>query len=185
MDHGASSYRRFLTGDDQGIVEIVREYKDGLTLYLNNFVCNIYIAEELAEDTFFRLLVKKPRFSGKSSFKTWLYAIGRNIAVDYLRHNGKVLKVPIEDLENYIAQEQSLEQAYLKEEQKIMLYRALSGLAPDYRKILWLIYFEEFSNKEAALILKKNDRQIKNLLYHAKQTLKSILESENFIYEEL
>jgi RNA polymerase sigma-70 factor (ECF subfamily) len=30
MDNGASSYRRFLEGDDNGIVEIIRDYKDGL-----------------------------------------------------------------------------------------------------------------------------------------------------------
>ena len=38
MDNGASSYRRFLNGDDEGIVEIVNDYKDGLILYLNGYV---------------------------------------------------------------------------------------------------------------------------------------------------
>ncbi len=76
MDNGASSYRRFLDGDDKGIAEIVGDYKDGLILYLNGYVNNIFIAEELAEDTFFRLITRKPRYSGKSTFKSWLYAIG-------------------------------------------------------------------------------------------------------------
>ena len=40
MDNGASSYRRFLEGDDDGIVQIIKEHKDGLMLYLNNFVIN-------------------------------------------------------------------------------------------------------------------------------------------------
>ena len=82
MDNGASSYRRFLDGDDNGITEIVENYKDGLILYLNGYVNNIFIAEELTEDTFFRLVIKKPKYSGKSTFKSWLYAIGRNVAVD-------------------------------------------------------------------------------------------------------
>lgn len=77
MDSGADSYRRFLDGDDEGLAEIVREYKDGLILYLNCYVNNLYIAEELTEDTFFRLITRKPKFSGKSTFKSWLYAIGR------------------------------------------------------------------------------------------------------------
>ncbi len=41
MDNGASSYRRFLDGDDKGIAEIVGDYKDGLILYLNGYVNNI------------------------------------------------------------------------------------------------------------------------------------------------
>ena len=185
MDNGASSYRRFLDGDDKGIVEIVGDYKDGLILYLNGYVKNIIIAEELAEDTFFRLMVKKPRYSGKSTFKSWLYAIGRNVAVDFIRHNSKLLNTPIEDRENYLSEEQSLEQSYLKEERKIIVHQALSQLAPDYRAILWLVFFEGFSSKEAANILKKSDRQMKNLLYRAKQSLKSELDKEGFVYEEL
>ena len=184
MDNGASSYRRFLDGDDKGIAEIVEEYKDGLILYLNGYVNNIFIAEELTEDTFFRLITKKPRYSGKSTFKSWLYAIGRNVAVDYIRHNSKKLQIPIEDMENYLSEELSLEQSYIKEERKIIVHKALSKLTTDYRTILWLVFFEGFSNKEAAIVLKKNDRQIKDLLYRAKQSLKSKLEKEGFIYEE-
>ena len=75
MDNGASSYRRYLDGDDSGLVELVRDYKDGLILYLNGITGNFCLAEELMEDTFFKLAAKKPKFSGKSSFKTWLYSI--------------------------------------------------------------------------------------------------------------
>ncbi len=185
MDNGASSYRRFLCGDDDGLTEIVGTYKDGLILYLNGYVNNIYLAEELTEDTFFRLITKKPKFFGKSSFKSWLYAIGRNVAIDYIRRSRKNSNTPIEDMENYLSDEQNLERSYIKEEGKIVLHKAISRLIPDYKAVLWLIYFENFSNKEAATVLKKNDRQIKNLLYRAKKSLKSILEKEGFDYEEL
>jgi len=184
MDNGASSYRRFLDGDDKGLAEIVGDYKDGLIFYLNGYVNNIFVAEELTEDTFFRLITKKPKYSGKSTFKSWLYTIGRNVAVDYMRHNSKMLNTSIEDMENYLSEEQSLEQSYIKEERKIVVHKALSELTTDYKTILWLIFFEGFSNKEAAIILKKNERQIKNLLYRAKLSLKSKLEKEGFIYEE-
>lgn len=88
-------------------------------------------------------------------------------------------------MENYLSEEQSLEQSYIKEERKIIVHKALSELIPDYRAILWLVYFEGFSSKEAATALRKSDRQIKNLLYRAKQSLKSKLEKEGFVYEEL
>lgn len=88
-------------------------------------------------------------------------------------------------MENYLSEELSLEQSYIKEERKIIVHKALSELATDYRTILWLVFFEGFSSKEAATALKKSDRQIKNLLYRAKQSLKSKLEKEGFVYEEL
>ena len=89
MDNGACSYRRFLNGDDEGLTLIIKEHKDGLILYLNGYVNNIYVAEEIMEETFFKLAVKKPKFNEKSSFKTWVYTIGRNVAIDYIRHNSK------------------------------------------------------------------------------------------------
>ncbi len=185
MDNGASSYRRFLDGDDNGIAEIVVAYKDGLILYLNGYVNNIYVAEELAEDTFFRLIAKKPHFSPKSTFKTWLYTIGRNVAIDYIRHNAKSLHLPIEDVQAYLSDKQSLEQAYIKEERKIAVHKALSKLPTAYRTTLWLVYIDGFTNDEAASVLKKNRRQMKNLLYRAKQALKTTLEKDGFKYEEL
>ena len=152
MDNGEISYRRFLAGDDEGMVEIIRDYKDGLILYINGITNNLTLAEEIMEDTFFKLVTKKPRFSGRSTFKTWLYSIGRE---------------------------------YLKEEQKILLHKALQNLNPDYRQVIYLVFFENFSNSETAKIMHKTKRQIENLLYRAKQSLKSELEKEGFEYEVL
>ena len=72
MDNGESSYRRFLSGDKDGLAEVMIIYRDGLVLYLSSLVCNISLAEEVMEETFVKLYVKKPKFKGKSSFKTWL-----------------------------------------------------------------------------------------------------------------
>ena len=184
MDNGASSYRRFLEGDDQGIVEIIRDYKDRLMLYLNSIAENMELAEEWMEETFVKLVTKRPRFSGRSSFKTWLYAIGRNVALDQFRRHRKISVTPLDEYES-LAEETDLEREYLQEEEKIQLHRALRELNPDYRQILHLVYFEDFSNAQAAAILKKSRRQVETLLYRARNALKSQLESEGFLYENL
>ena len=186
MDNGASSYRRFRDdGDESGLVEIIRDYKDGLILYLNSFVGNIHIAEELAEDTFVLLGTKKPRDKGKGSFKTWLYTIGRNIAIDHLRRNVKTPEVSIEECPELVSEENSLEWSYIYEERKITVHRALHRLKPEYRQILWLTYFENLSNKEAAAVMRKTVHSIETLVYRARKSLRAQLEMEGFIYEEL
>lgn len=185
MDNGAGSYRRYLNGDDEGLTEIVRDYKDGLILFLNGYVNNITIAEDLMEETFFKIITKKPRFHEKYSFRTWLYTIGRNVAIDYIRHNSRMANSPIEDMEEVLSDEQNLEKTYIAEERKIAVHNALKNITPDYRQILWLVYFEGLSNTEAGAVMKKNSRQVKNLVYRAKNALKSELEKEGFVYEEL
>ena len=97
MDNGASSYRRFRDeGDESGLAEIIRDYRDGLIFYLNGFVNNIQVAEELAEDTFVLLGTKKPKDKGIGSFKTWLYTIGRNIALNYLKRRARLSEISVD-----------------------------------------------------------------------------------------
>lgn len=182
QDIGEAGYNRYLSGDDSGMGEIIREYKDGLILFLNSYTKNIGVAEELCEDTFVKLAVKKPRFKGGSSFKTFLYTIGRNLALDYLRKHKS--SVPIEELAE-LEDKNDLERNYIKEEQKLTLHSALKKLKPEYEKILWLTYFEELSNKEAAAIMGKSTHAIQTLVYRARNALKKQLESEGFIYENI
>ncbi len=184
MQNGESSYRRYLAGDDNGLVEVIRDYKDGLIFYLNSFVRNLTVAEELCEDAFVKLAVKKPRFREGSSFKTFLYAIGRNAALDFLRRN-KSDVVPIEDIAESAADMESLEQSYIREERRIAVHRALDSLKSEYRQVLWLTYFEELSNKETAAVMKKSVHGIETLVYRARLALKKQLEQEGFEYEEL
>ena len=184
MDNGACSYRRFLDGDDNGFIDIIKDYKDGLILYINNFTQNIFTAEDLAEDTFVKIVTKKPRFSGKSSFRTWLYAIGRNVTMDYLRRH-KAQEVSFDELPEIREAEKSLEAQYIKQEDKIALHQAMEKLNPQYKQVLWLVYFENFSNAEVAVVMRKPIRNVETLLYRAKQSLKTELNKEGFVYEKL
>lgn len=185
MDSGAKNYLRFLEGDDEGIGEIIREYRDGLMMFLNGYVKNIHTAEELTEDTFFKLVVKKPKYKGDYSFKTWLYTIGRNETVNYLKRRKRFSDKPFEDYENLLRDEENLEKLYFAEERKIAVHSSLEKLNEDYRQVLYLTAFEELTNGEAAKVMKKNKRQIENLVYRAKKALRKELEKEGFAYEEL
>lgn len=185
MDNGAVGYRRFLDGDDNGFVEIIKDYKDGLQIYLCSVTGNVFVAEELTEETFVKIMVKKPRFSGKSSFKTWLYTIGRNTAIDFLRKNSRNVEVSVEELLELRSEERLLEEAYIKDEEKRELHKALKKLPLIYRQALWLTYFEELSNKETASIMKKSVHNIETILYRARKALKEELEKEGFVYEGL
>ncbi|MBE6877205.1 MAG: RNA polymerase sigma factor [Ruminococcus sp.] len=182
MDNGASSYRRFLSGDDSGMVELIKDYKDGLLLYLNSFTNNLSLAEDCVQDTFIKLAIKKPKFREKSSFKTWLYAIGRNVTLDALR---KLRHHVTLDEISELADMQDLEQDYLREEQKIAVHRAIRNLKQDYQQVIYLVYFENFTNDETAKVMHKTKKQIENLLYNARKALKSELEKEGVCYENL
>lgn len=184
MDNGASSYRRFLDGDDNGLVEIIEKYKDGLIIFLNRYVSNLYIAEDLAEDTFLKLIIKKPNFIENTSFKAWLYTIGRNLALNYIKKNSRVVLKSNNDVERSYQELKHLEEQYFSEERKIIIHNALKNINKDYSTVLYLVYFENFTITHTAHIMKKTKRQIGNLLYRAKQSLKAELVKEGISIEE-
>ena len=62
MDYGQQDYRLFLDGDEGALVRLIDTYKDGLLLYINGIVSDWTAAEDLTEDTFLKLVLKKPRF---------------------------------------------------------------------------------------------------------------------------
>ncbi|HRR78448.1 MAG TPA: RNA polymerase sigma factor [Ruminococcus sp.] len=184
MDNGASSYRRFLEGEKEAIVEILSEYSDGLVLFIYSITGNISLAEEITEDVFCELLLKRPGYNSKSSFKTWLYAIARYKAFHLMKRRKRFSDAPVDELYD-IAGKEDLERDYLKTEQKIQLHKALERINEEYSQVLHLTFFEGFSNSETAKIMDKSNRQIENLIYRAKKALKNELEKEGFVYEEL
>ena len=55
------------------------------------------------------------------------------------------------------------------------VHTAVATLPEDMRVVVHLVYFEEMSYEEAAKVMKKNRKQIDNLLYRAKKELRIIL----------
>ncbi len=182
MKRDATLYQQFLDGDKEALVEIIRLHKDGLILYIHSITKHLGLAEELAEETFVRLVVKRPRFNGKSRFKTWLYAIGHHATVDYLRRASKRSTMPLEALAEQ-TDGQSIEDIYIREERNRLLHRSLALLHEDYSQVLYLTYFEELTREEIAAVMGRSKRQIENLLYHAKAALRTQLAKEGFDYE--
>lgn len=184
MNSGTEYYRRYVAGDDSAMTPLIGEYWDGLLWYLNSITNDLHIAEEAAEEAFVKLAIKKPDFKEKSTFRTWLYAIGRNAVTDILRKQKKGREISAEECHS-IADDENAERAFFREEQKLILHRIMGTLSDDYRQVLYLRYFSMFENEEIAAVMHKSKRQIENLLYRAKQALKTALEKEGFTYEGL
>ena len=185
MDVGAMCYQRYLNGDNNGLQELVEMYNYSLIFYINGFVNNISVSEDIAADTFVELIVRKNRFRNDYTFKTWLYKIARNNAIDYLRKQSKRQAKPIEDFQNELLDKETLERTILKNEQSRQLHNAMKHMHNDYKDVLHLVYFEAMSYDEASAVLGKNIKQIKNLVYRAKQALKLELKREGFVYENV
>lgn len=184
MESGESSYRRFLEGDEDGLLELVRQYSDGLLLFLYGMVHDLSLAEELTEDTFAELVLHRGRFRGEASLKTYLYRIGRNQALNALKKQSRLTLLPIEEAAA-IADIRSLEDTVLRTERRRRVREGMEQLAPAYREVLYLLYFEELSYVQTGAVMRKSEKQVKNLAYRARQALKAVLQKEGWKDEDL
>ena len=178
MEHGESSYRRFLAGEQEAFDQILRDHRIGLIRFINQLLRDPDAAEDIAIDTFLELLLHPKRYDFRSSLKTYLYMMGRSKALDYLRRRKFLSPDPIPE---NIPQELSLEEQFLQQEQRRELHAALAQLPEDMSTALYLVYFEELSYADTAKIMKKSPKQIDNLLYRGKAALRSKLGKDGIL----
>ena len=188
MDNGESSYRRFLAGDENAFVEFVDAYRESLIFFLYRIIGDLNAAEDLAEDVFVEVLLHPGRYRFQCALKTWLFTIGRNKAVSFLRKTSRIHLVPPDEAGRLaeVSNEEAaagLEAAVLDSEEKRQVNAAMRRISEDYRMALHLVYFEELTYEDAAAVMKKNRKQIENLVYRGKQSLRKVLEQEGYTYE--
>ncbi len=178
MDKPALLYRAYLDGDEKAFEELVLLLKDNLIYFIERFVKNPSVAEDIAQDSFVELLLHKHSYNFKTPLKTYLFTIGRNKAFNFLKKNSRHPGVDISELEYSLEDETNIEDKVICDERKRRIVAALNRINPDYKDVLYLIYFEGMSGDEAASILKKNKKQMANLLFRAKEAAKKEFEKE-------
>ncbi len=175
MDNGASSYRRFLDGDESAFDEIMKELFHSLVFFVDRYVHDIHTAEDIAIDTFAELGIHRHRYNFKVTLKTYLFMVGRSRALNHIRHRKVIELVELAEAEGLPAEEKDLEETVLADERKRVVNAAIAKLPEDMRIAVHLVYFEDMRYEEAARVMRKNQKQVDNLLYRAKKELRTIL----------
>ena len=175
MEHGAERYRRYLAGDESAFSEIITEYRGPITFFIQRYVHDLCAAEDIAADVFMDLVVHRHRYREGTSFRTYLFILARSRSLDYLRKVKRRNAVPLEDAEAWLTDEHDLEEEMLRGERARMLHEAIAQLSPEQQIAVHLVYFEERSYADTARIMKKSIKQVDNLLYRAKNALRSII----------
>lgn len=175
-DRGATLYASYLAGNTEAMSELISLYKDNLIFFLHRYLPVLADAEDAAAEAFAALIVYPKRYDFNTSFKTYLFSIGKKKAIDIARKNQRRHIHKSEDCDEKEAQ--TLEEIVLHNDEKRALHRAIEELSEDYRTALYLVYFEDMKIAEAAAVMGKSKKQIENLLYRAKQSLKTALSEE-------
>jgi RNA polymerase sigma-70 factor, ECF subfamily len=138
-------------------------------------------AEDLAQETWIRVLQRGSQYNGRQRFDPWLFAIARNLAIDYLRKKRKAVQTASlpDDRDEILLVSSSGPspfEAAARSEDAIRLAGQLQILSPLYREALLLRFQEDLSLAEIAQVLGAPVTTVTSRIYRGLAALRSAFE---------
>jgi RNA polymerase sigma-70 factor (ECF subfamily) len=135
--------------------ELALSHLDALYGYAMVLTRNPTDAEDLVQETFVQAVSHFDRIDPNSNLKAWLFTILRNVQFKILRHDRvgpMFVALDNDEVQNRSNEEDDPQSICLQTWEREELRMALEKLPCDFREIIILRYFEEFSYKEIAAI---------------------------------
>ena len=159
--------RQAADGDLDAFAELVRSTQPDVWRFIRHLVRDDELAADLTQDTYLRVHRSIGGFRGDSRFRTWLFAIARNIVVDHHRQAGRRGPVASIDRDGTGALAATDARAPLHTE----LRAALDDLPLPQRSAFVLVEVFGLRYREAADVLDLPEGTVKSRVFHARAAL--------------
>ena len=174
-------------GRESAFRELVRRYERPVFSLVFRMVRDRETAEELAQETFIKVLNNIERYQPQFKFSSWLFKIANNIAIDHLRkrqivtismdgspHAATAAEAEATSFDVAIRQESALEEMEAKELGSA-IEKAIARLRPEYRSCIMLRHVEGRSYEEIAATLDLPLGTVKTYIHRARIELRDAL----------
>ena len=145
---------------------IIRKYADMIFRLAFAQVRSKNNADDIFQEVFLRYIRKNPSFRSEEHRKAWLIRVTINCSKKFWSSAWKRKVVPLEDNLTFSLPEEN------------ELDDALKKLAPKYRSVVHLFYYEEYSVEQIGKILNIKQSTVRTQLTRARAQLHKILEGE-------
>jgi RNA polymerase sigma-70 factor (ECF subfamily) len=183
METEASVIARGLRRRDPDLLNrLIEQYQHRLLRYLVYLTRNRELAEDLFQETWIRVLERGHQYDGKHEFSTWLYALARNLTIDYLRKKNPVSLDGLMEQDEYYG---SLEprdvrplvfEVLAQRQQLERISEALIAIPAEYREAIVLRFQDELTLEEIAAVTGARLGTVKSRLYRGLSILMERLE---------
>jgi RNA polymerase sigma-70 factor, ECF subfamily len=181
MEHENAEIARGLRRRDADLLDrLIEQYQHRLLRYLVYLAGNRELAEDLFQETWIRVLERGHQYDGNHEFNTWLYAVARNLTIDYLRKKSPVsLDAMMEDEEHArfepVDTQPMAWEVVQQHEQAERVSAALVSIPAEYRETVVLRFQEGLALDEIATVTGARLGTVKSRLYRGLNMLMSRL----------
>jgi RNA polymerase sigma-70 factor (ECF subfamily) len=134
-------------GDRQAFGELVRRHREGVVNVVYRMCGDAALAEDAAQEAFLRAWRNLERYNPRFAFRSWVYRIALNLAVDALRRERPTTDL---DAESLATESDGPEDWLERKQQAEQVRRAVLDLPPASRAVLVLREYEGLSYREIA-----------------------------------
>lgn len=175
-------------GRDSAFRELVRRYERPVFSLVYRMVRDRELAEDLAQDTFIKVLNHIDRYRPEFKFSSWLFKIANNVAIDHLRRrqletvsiDGSPHALTADAIEatsfDVVGEQESALDELEARELGTAIERAIAKLRPEYRSCIMLRHVEGRSYEEIAATLDLPLGTVKTYIHRARHELRDALE---------
>lgn len=157
----------------QDFEELYKAYYPQVYKYILKLCQDELLAEEITQETFFKVLKSADSFKGQCKFSVWMCQIAKNTFYSYLKKNKRLADFPIETLT--IENAESLESMAADRDMALKIHEILHFIEEPYREVFWMRTFGELSFTEIADIHKKSESWARVTYHRAKMKIKEEL----------
>jgi RNA polymerase sigma-70 factor, ECF subfamily len=169
---------RYASGDERAFDRLHHLAARRLRNFLLRLSGSRALADELLQDTFFRIHRARGSFKQGAAALPWIMAIARNVHIDHARkHRTEPTKNAL--FEELATPAPTPEEAAATIESMVILRRALATLPLSQREAFVLLRFEHMSAKEAAVVLGVTESAVKLRAFRATEILRAVLLRED------
>jgi RNA polymerase sigma-70 factor (ECF subfamily) len=174
-------------GREPAYRELLRRYERPVFSLVFRMVRDRTVAEDLAQDTFIKILNHIDRYRPEFKFSSWLFKIANNVAIDHLRkrqldtismdgspHAATAAEIEATRFDLADKTESALEEMEAKELGSA-IERAVAQLRPEYRSCILLRHVEGRSYEEIAATLDLPLGTVKTFIHRARHQLRELL----------
>ncbi|WP_232223949.1 sigma-70 family RNA polymerase sigma factor [Anoxybacteroides tepidamans] len=160
--------------------QLMHRYSKSLFGYLYRLTGDYHLAEDLLQETFYKVYLHISGIKEVTQIKSWMYRIAYNTFIDHCRKTKKVPLVQIDDFFASLKLEPSLEteRAFLQKYELELIYKHLATMKELQQKAILLVAVKGFSYKEAAELLNVKLAYLKSLVFRGRRELEKRLRDE-------
>ncbi len=184
-------------GNLNAFEELLTRYENSLFNYINRHISDFHTAQDIFQETFYRIFKDRKSFNSDLRFSTWAFRIASNLCIDELKKKTRELEVSLEDIKlkrdgirgnHFVSitprfEEECFENKFFKKDLEEKIKNLVTSLPEKLKSVFILSEYQQLPCKEISRILEIPLGTVKSRLHNGFKQLVITIKKSGLVNE--